>query len=88
MTPLPPALSDWFAAKGWTLHPHHHAVADPHDNADAHPNAGASYQHPSSRDPYRHSRGITERIAVACTPCLLWNDGGAKSLQMSGLTEV
>ena len=22
MTPLPPALSDWFAAKGWTLHPH------------------------------------------------------------------
>ncbi len=22
MTALPPALSDWFAAKGWTLHPH------------------------------------------------------------------
>ena len=22
MTTLPPALSDWFAAKGWTLHPH------------------------------------------------------------------
>ena len=22
MTPLPPALSAWFAAKGWTLHPH------------------------------------------------------------------
>jgi ATP-dependent Lhr-like helicase len=22
MTMLPPALSDWFAAKGWTLHPH------------------------------------------------------------------
>ena len=22
MTTLPPALSTWFAAKGWTLHPH------------------------------------------------------------------
>jgi ATP-dependent Lhr-like helicase len=22
MTPLPPALADWFATKGWTLHPH------------------------------------------------------------------
>jgi ATP-dependent helicase Lhr and Lhr-like helicase len=22
MATLPPALSDWFAAKGWTLHPH------------------------------------------------------------------
>ncbi|MDO8883857.1 hypothetical protein, partial [Pseudotabrizicola sp.] len=22
MKTLPPALSDWFTAKGWTLHPH------------------------------------------------------------------
>ncbi len=33
MTPLPPALSDWFAARGWTLHPHQHDMlaraADP-----------------------------------------------------------
>ncbi|WP_374642577.1 ligase-associated DNA damage response DEXH box helicase [Tabrizicola sp.] len=26
MTTLPPALSDWFAAKGWTLHPHQQAM--------------------------------------------------------------
>lgn len=24
--PLPPALSDWFAAQGWTLHPHQHEM--------------------------------------------------------------
>jgi ATP-dependent Lhr-like helicase len=25
---LPPSLSDWFAAQGWSLHPHQHAMLD------------------------------------------------------------
>jgi ATP-dependent Lhr-like helicase len=28
MTHLPPALADWFAAKGWSLHPHQRAMLD------------------------------------------------------------
>ncbi len=32
MTTLPPALSDWFAAKGWTLHPHQRAMLDRSDD--------------------------------------------------------
>ncbi|MDT8856843.1 ligase-associated DNA damage response DEXH box helicase [Paracoccaceae bacterium Fryx2] len=28
MTPFPPALSDWFAAKGWSLHPHQTAMLE------------------------------------------------------------
>jgi ATP-dependent Lhr-like helicase len=28
MTALPPALADWFAARGWTLHPHQRAMLE------------------------------------------------------------
>ncbi|WP_040672201.1 ligase-associated DNA damage response DEXH box helicase [Rhodobacter ferrooxidans] len=28
MIPLPPALADWFAAQGWTLHPHQRQMLD------------------------------------------------------------
>jgi len=28
MTPLPPLFSDWFAAKGWSIHPHQQAMWD------------------------------------------------------------
>ena len=28
MTPLPPAFSDWFAARGWQVHPHQQEMLD------------------------------------------------------------
>ncbi|WP_299369236.1 ligase-associated DNA damage response DEXH box helicase [uncultured Tateyamaria sp.] len=32
MTPLPPMFTDWFAAKGWTIHPHQQQMLDRADD--------------------------------------------------------